>query len=368
MERLQKFMSRHGLASRRACEEIIASGKVKVNGKIVTTPGTLVDPAKVRVEVDGRRLVATEQKVYILLNKPRGYLSTVKDPRGRKIVTDLLKDVKERVYPVGRLDYDSEGLLLLTNDGELAYWLTHPGHSVPKTYKVRIKGIPTRKELETLAEGVMLEDGVTAPAEISLIDQYEGNALLEVTISEGRNRQIRRMMETVGHEVLRLKRTRVGSLSLGDLKSGRYRHLKDNEVQALFKKFGMKKEKTRVKFETTRPKREKFGVRKDNSGAKKENAGPKKDNARPGKDNAGLKKNYAGLKKDSTGSRKYNAGPKKDNTGQRKDNAGPKKESPRGRNKNFGKGGIIKKRPDGRCRLADGGIQEPETRIQNPEL
>jgi len=336
MERLQKYMSRHGLASRRACEEIIASGKVKVNGKIVTTPGTLVDPTKVRVEVDGQRLVATEQKVYILLNKPRGYLSTVKDPRGRKIVTDLLKDVKERVYPVGRLDYDSEGLLLLTNDGELAYWLTHPGHSVPKTYKVRVKGIPTRKELETLAEGVMLEDGVTAPAEISLIDEYEGNALLEVTLSEGRNRQIRRMMETVGHEVVRLKRTRVGSLSLGDLKSGQYRHLKDDEVQGLYKKFGMTKDKSSVKIENPRPKREKSRVQKENSGARKESAGPRKDYAGPKKDNAGPRKDYAGPKKD-------NAGPKKNYAGPKKDNAGPKKENPRGRNKNFGKGGIIKK-------------------------
>lgn len=322
MERLQKFMSRHGLASRRACEEIIASGKVKVNGKIVTTPGTLVDPANVRVEVDGRRLDATEQKVYILLNKPRGYLSTVKDPKGRKIVTDLLKDVKERVYPVGRLDYDSEGLLLLTNDGELAYWLTHPGHSVPKTYKVRIKGIPTRKELETLAEGVMLEDGVTAPAEISLIDEYEGNALLEVTILEGRNRQIRRMMETVGHAVVRLKRTRVGSLSLGDLKSGQYRHLKDDEVQALFKKFGMKKEKTGAKIENSRMKSKKPCVKKENAGLKKENTGPRKEYAGPKKENAGQRKEYAGAKKDT---------------------AGAKKENPLGRNKNFGKGGIIKK-------------------------
>jgi len=315
MERLQKFMSRHGLASRRACEEIIASGKVKVNGKIVTTPGTSVDPNRDRVEVDGRRLGNEEQKVYILLNKPRGYLSTVKDPGGRKIVTDLLKDIKERIYPVGRLDYDSEGLLLLTNDGDLAYRLTHPGHSVPKTYKVRIKGIPFKKTLETLEGGVMLEDGITAPATINLIDQYEGNALLEVTISEGRNRQIRRMFDAVGHEVLRLKRTRVGSLSLGDLKSGQYRQLQDDEVNALYKKYGLKREKIAAKKEDNPPKRGKTWVKKDAVRSKKVTAGIRKDHP----------------------------GPKKETTGPRKETSRPRKENPLGAHKNFGKRGIIKK-------------------------
>lgn len=234
-------MSRHGIASRRACEEIIASGRVKVNGHVADRPGISVDPARDRVEVDGRRLGEPEKKVYLMIYKPRGYLSTVTDPRGRKKVTDLLDGIKERVYPVGRLDYDSEGLLLLTNDGDFAYRLTHPGHRVAKTYRVRVKGIPTDASLDSLSAGIMLEDGITAPASIYFIDQQDGNALLEVTISEGRNRQIRRMFEKIGHEVIRLKRTKIGPLSLGNLKSGQSRPLKDIEVHGLLKTAGVRR-------------------------------------------------------------------------------------------------------------------------------
>jgi pseudouridine synthase len=228
-------MSRHGIASRRACEEIIASGRVKVNGRLADRPGISVDPARDRVEVDGRRLGEPENKVYLMMYKPRGYLSTVADPRGRKKVVDLLEGVKERVYPVGRLDSDSEGLLLLTNDGDFAYRLTHPAHNIKKTYRVRVQGIPTEANLASLASGILLDDGMTAPAGIIFIDHREGNALLEITISEGRNRQVRRMFEKIGHAVLRLKRTRIGSLSLGNLKPGEFRTLKDNEVRGLIK-------------------------------------------------------------------------------------------------------------------------------------
>ncbi|MFZ5647745.1 MAG: pseudouridine synthase [Bacillota bacterium] len=233
MERLQKYMARHGLASRRACEEIIASGRVKVNGKTVTEMGFSVDPSRDRVVVDGRALRDPEKKIYIMLNKPRGYITSLRDPRGRKIVTDLLDGVSERVFPVGRLDYDSEGMLLLTNDGDLAFRLTHPGHRVSKTYRVRVKGIPAVKDLENLSRGVMLDDGITAPAGVSLIDEREGNALIEITITEGRNRQIRRMFEALGYEVLRLKRTKMGGLHLGELKPGQFRHLKESEVKTL---------------------------------------------------------------------------------------------------------------------------------------
>jgi pseudouridine synthase len=159
----------------------------------------------------------------------------VADPRGRKKVVDLLEGVKERVYPVGRLDSDSEGLLLLTNDGDFAYRLTHPAHNIKKTYRVRVQGIPTEANLASLASGILLDDGMTAPAGIIFIDHREGNALLEITISEGRNRQVRRMFEKIGHAVLRLKRTRIGSLSLGNLKPGEFRTLKDNEVRGLIK-------------------------------------------------------------------------------------------------------------------------------------
>jgi len=238
MERLQKFMARHGVASRRACEEIIASGKVKVNGKMVTTPGTSVDPDRDRVEVDGKQLGGDEKKVYLILNKPRGYLTTASDPRGRKKVGDLLEGVEERVFPVGRLDYDSEGLLIMTNDGDLTFRLTHPSHQVPKTYKVRVRGLPGRQELERLSRGVVLDGRMTAPAQVDCIDERDGNALLEITIHEGRNRQVRRMLEEIGYEVIRLKRTRIGPISLGDLKPGQHRPLRDSEVLGLRKMAG----------------------------------------------------------------------------------------------------------------------------------
>lgn len=244
LERLQKFMARHGVASRRACEEMIAAGRVKVNGKTVTVPGTTVDPARDRVEVDGRLLGQPERPVYILLNKPRGYISAVSDPRGRRVVTDLLADVKERVYPVGRLDYDSEGLLLLTNDGDLTLKLTHPSHGIAKTYRARVRGVPRTQDIEILSAGIMLDDGMTAPARIDLLEERDGNALLEVTIREGRNRQIRRMFEKIGHEVIRLKRIKMGDLVLGDLKPGQYRKLSAAETRRL-KKMAAEKNKSR---------------------------------------------------------------------------------------------------------------------------
>lgn len=238
MERLHKFMARHGVASRRTCEEIIASGRVRVNGVTVVAPGTTVNPARDRIEVDGRALGRPENFVYILLNKPRGYLTTARDPRGRKKVTDLLEGVKERVFPVGRLDCDSEGLLLLTNDGDLTYRLTHPSHHVPKTYRVRVRGVPGPRDLDLLSGGVKLDDCMTAPAMICFVEEREGNALLEVTIHEGRNRQIRRMFDKIGYEVIRLKRVKMGNLTLGDLKPGQYRRLGESEVRRLKKLAG----------------------------------------------------------------------------------------------------------------------------------
>lgn len=235
MERLQKFMARHGIASRRACEEIITSGRVKVNGKQVTELGMVIDPARDKVEVDGRILKRAEQARYILIYKPRGYISSVSDPQGRKKVTDLIPDIKERLYPVGRLDYSSEGLMLLTNDGELAYQLTHPSYNMSKTYRVRVKGIPSNREIEQLSKGIYLDNYLTKPATFRFIDIREGNALFEITIHEGRNRQIRRMFEKIGYEVIRLKRIKIGDLSLGNLKAGEYRHLLPSEIMRLKK-------------------------------------------------------------------------------------------------------------------------------------
>jgi len=235
MERLQKFLAHAGIASRRMCEKIIAEGRVKVNGKIICEPGFKVNPHNDKIQVDEKRIKNKPQNIYLMLNKPRGYVSTVKDERGRKTVLQLVDHIKERIYPVGRLDYNSEGLLLLTNDGELAYFLTHPKNQISKTYRVRVSGIPTMDKLEKLSKGIDLEDVVTAPAKVRLIDAFKGNALLEITITEGKKRQIRRMCEHIGHPVLRLVRIRIGPLELKKLPSGETRNLSDAEVKTLIK-------------------------------------------------------------------------------------------------------------------------------------
>jgi pseudouridine synthase len=232
-------MARAGVASRRACEEMIAAGKVTVNGRKVTEPGARVQPGRDVIRVDGKKLRAPEKHEYILLYKPRGYLSTVKDPRGRKTVLDLLEGLEARVYPVGRLDYDSEGLLLLTNDGDLTYALTHPKHQIKKTYLARVKGIPSPDKVEQLARGVTLEDGPTAPASVEIDDIYNGNARLRITIHEGRNREVRRMCEHIGHPVIALKRISVGPLTAYGLKTGQYRRLSASELKQIKKLAGL---------------------------------------------------------------------------------------------------------------------------------
>ncbi|WP_347491475.1 pseudouridine synthase [Desulfoscipio sp. XC116] len=235
MERLHKFMARSGVASRRGSEELIAQGKVRVNGKSVALPGLKIDPLRDRVEVDGRPVRKPEKKVYLLVYKPTGYVSTVSDPKGRRKVIDLLSGIKQRVYPAGRLDYDSEGLLLLTNDGELTYALTHPRHEIPKTYQALVLGVPDKNKLDELAGGVTLQDGPTAPAGVRLLKNKGDRALLEITIHEGRNRQVRRMCEHIGHPVLGLRRVGIGPLKIGDLQRGRFRHLTIREVKMLMK-------------------------------------------------------------------------------------------------------------------------------------
>jgi len=235
LERLHKFMAQSGVASRRSSEDLIAQGKVRVNGKLVTQPGFKIDPLKDRVEVDGQSLHLPEKNIYILLFKPAGYLSTVNDPQGRRKVTDLLHGIKQRVYPVGRLDYDSEGLLLLTNDGELTNALTHPSHEIPKTYHAHVQGVPEQAKLDVLARGVVLEDGVTAPAKVKLFRNMGDSAWLEITIHEGKNRQVRRMCEQIGHPVIGLRRVGIGPLKIGDLQRSRYRHLTAGEVKMLKK-------------------------------------------------------------------------------------------------------------------------------------
>lgn len=236
MERLQKILAGAGVASRRKCEELILNGKVQVNGETVTTLGTKADPTEDVITVDGKRIGA-EKKLYLVFNKPKGVITSASDPQGRKIVTDYLKGVSERVYPVGRLDYDTEGLLLLTNDGEFAHLLTHPKHHVPKTYHATVKGVPHGTELDKLKQGIMLDDGMTYPAEVEYQDiDPEGKfATISITIHEGRNRQVRRMFEAISHPVTKLKRISFGDLYLGNLKRGLYRHLTKEEVEGLYK-------------------------------------------------------------------------------------------------------------------------------------
>jgi pseudouridine synthase len=232
-ERLQTVLAHAGVASRRSCEELILAGKVKVDGKLITDLGIKVDPEKSVIEVAGKPIPGKEQLIYILLYKPAGFLSTVHDPQKRRTVMDLIHGVRQRVYPVGRLDYDTSGFILLTNDGELANDLIHPSREVEKTYRALVKGIPTGKCLGELAKGIMLEDGKTAPAQVKVKKIINGNALVDITIHEGRNRQVRRMFQRVGNPVIRLKRIAFGPLKIGRMKPGEWRYLTDREVEIL---------------------------------------------------------------------------------------------------------------------------------------
>lgn len=233
MERLQKVIARAGIASRRKSEELIKEGKVKVNGKVVTELGVKVTSSD-RVEVNEIQ-IEREEPVYFLLYKPRGVISSVSDDKGRKVVTDFFHEQKERIYPVGRLDYDTSGLLLLTNDGEFANLLMHPRNQIDKVYVAKTKGIPLRENLRKLEKGIRLEDGKTAPAKVKLlsVDKKKQTAIVEIIIHEGRNRQVRRMFEAIGHEVIKLKRERYGFLTLKGLSTGDARELTPHEVKQL---------------------------------------------------------------------------------------------------------------------------------------
>lgn len=232
MERLHKYLARAGKASRRRAEEMIRAGRVRMNGNTVTEMGCQIDPEKDVITLDGQRVLLTEKPVYILLNKPPQVVTTLDDPQGRRKVSDLLHGINERVYPVGRLDYDTEGLLVLTNDGDLAYRLTHPKHKVDKVYVAVVKGDMSDKAIDTLRSGVVLEDGKTMPAKVRRL-AGGSQTKLELTIHEGKNRQVRRMCEAVGHPVLALKRIGFGPLELGSIESGSYRHLSRQELRNL---------------------------------------------------------------------------------------------------------------------------------------
>ncbi|WP_018660494.1 pseudouridine synthase [Heyndrickxia acidiproducens] len=233
MERLQKVIAQAGITSRRKAEQLIIEAKVKVNGELVTELGTKVSPSD-KIEVEGIP-IEREEKVYYLFYKPRGVISAVDDDKGRKVVTDYFQEIAERVYPVGRLDYDTSGLLLVTNDGEFANLLMHPSFEIKKTYVAKIAGIPSKQELRKLEQGIKLEDGMTAPASAKMLslDKRKQKSIVELTIHEGRNRQVRRMFEAIGYKVQKLRRESFGTLKLKGMNAGEKRELTPHEVKQL---------------------------------------------------------------------------------------------------------------------------------------
>ncbi|NMA84769.1 MAG: rRNA pseudouridine synthase [Epulopiscium sp.] len=231
--RLQKYIADCGIASRRKAEELILDGKIKVNENTILTLGTKIDPSYDKVYYEGNLITPQERKVYVMLHKPEQYVTTVKDQFNRPTVMKLLTDITERIFPIGRLDYHTTGLLLLTNDGDLAHKLTHPRYEVPKKYLATVEGIPEESQLVQLRRGIRIEDYITAPASVTFIRKYHHHSVLEIEIKEGRNRQVRKMCEAIGHPVQELERVSVGFLTLGNLKKGEYRHLTPKEIKYL---------------------------------------------------------------------------------------------------------------------------------------
>ena len=233
--RINKYIALCGVASRRKAEELILAGRVTVNDEVMTELSYKVDEENDIVKVDDKLIKEENKLVYILLNKPEGYITTVKDQFDRPSVLDLVSDIKERVYPIGRLDYETSGLLLLTNDGDLTYKLTHPKHEVDKTYVARVKGKLTKEEIERFKTGLKIEDYTTAPAKLKVIkyDEQRDSSLLEIKIHEGKNRQVRKMCKAINHPVLRLRRSAMGKIKIGDCEIGKYRYLTEDEIKYL---------------------------------------------------------------------------------------------------------------------------------------
>ena len=233
--RINKYIALCGVASRRKAEELILAGRVTVNDEVMTELSYKVDEENDIVKVDDKLIKEENKLVYILFNKPEGYITTVKDQFDRPRVLDLVSDIKERVYPIGRLDYETSGLLLLTNDGDLTYKLTHPKHEVDKTYVARVKGKLTKEEIERFKTGLKIEDYTTAPAKLKVIkyDEQRDSSLLEIKIHEGKNRQVRKMCKAINHPVLRLRRSAMGKIKIGDCEIGKYRYLTEDEIKYL---------------------------------------------------------------------------------------------------------------------------------------
>jgi pseudouridine synthase len=291
-ERLQKLIAAAGIASRRHAEELIAAGEVTVNGQTVTEPGTKADPARDHIKVRGRLInpaLAGRERVYVLLNKPRGYLASLSDPEGRPLVTELIPQSLGRLHPVGRLDFNTEGLLVLTNDGELTNFVTSARNKVAK-----VKGVPPEQAIERLRRGIALDDGErTAPAQIELSGETKTNAWFEVVLHEGRNQQIRRMFDAIGHSVLKLRRVRIGNLRDERLPTGAWRHLKPAEIASL-KRGDASRERT-----SSARTRGALSSGARASGARREDARGKsvRDDARDGRERGSRKKSARGAAK-----------------------------------------------------------------------
>ena len=240
--RLQKYLSECAVASRRKSEELISQGRVKVNGRVAQI-GDKVSPRNDSVAVNGKKVVMNKKQYYIMLHKPRGFITTMEDEMGRKCVAQLVSDVGARVYPVGRLDRESEGMLIMTNDGEFANALTHPSKHVSKTYRVTVRPNINEEQLTAFSEGILIDGKKTAPADVRVIEKQDNRVVLEIIIYEGRNREIRKMCEALGLEVARLKRTSIGSVKLGMLPQGKWRDLTEDEVHRLMVSSGMKTQK-----------------------------------------------------------------------------------------------------------------------------
>ena len=232
--RLQKFLADCGVASRRKSEELIKEGKVKVDGRLVTELGTKVIPGKDKVTIDGKELKQCQKNIYIMLNKPEGYITTAREQFNRPFIMDLLTDVQERVFTVGRLDMDTSGLIILTNDGDFGHKITHPKNKINKIYIAEVKGFPTSAEMSKFKKGLKIEDYTTSPAEIRLVTKKKNSSIVEIIIHEGRNRQVKKMCETIGHNVISLQRTALGGLELGSLPLGKWKYMTNKEIERIF--------------------------------------------------------------------------------------------------------------------------------------
>ncbi|MFW2366569.1 MAG: pseudouridine synthase [Desulforhopalus sp.] len=232
--RLQKYLAQCGISSRRKAEILIAEGRISVDGHVTREMGIRIIPGENRVTFDGKPVEMREKLVYYLLNKPKGYVTTLSDPQGRPVVTSLLKDVSSRIFPVGRLDLDTEGALLLTNDGTLAQKIQHPSYTTDKSYEALVRGIPARDKIYRLEKGIILEGKLTSPAKLTVLAKKGRNSLIRIIIHEGRKRQVRKMFDLIGHPVLNLKRTAYGKLQLGKLPTGSYKQLNSADLKKIF--------------------------------------------------------------------------------------------------------------------------------------